>query len=144
MKNMPKDDNKKTKTKSEKTRDFLFERDGNLCFYSHRPMTKSTATVEHLIPLSKGGKNCKENLVLCLFEYNQKVGNASLREKLEYRDKLLKEKYTFSHQIDSLRIQLNNSFTKIENLTKTIENDKSQKSILNKKIRELQGINNNY
>jgi len=88
---------------------FLFRRDGNLCFYSGKPMTQITSTIEHLIPLSKGGTNCKENLVLCLQEHNSRVGNASLREKLEYKYNLTKEITSETKEILSLKIQLKNS-----------------------------------
>lgn len=67
----------------------LFERDGNLCFYSGVPMTEDIATIEHLIPVSKGGKDNIDNMVLCVHAENQKVGNKSLIEKIKYRESIL-------------------------------------------------------
>jgi len=66
----------------------LIKRDGLNCFYSNLLMTNKMATVEHLIPLSRGGTNNIDNMVLCLEEQNQKVGNMSLMKKIKYRDEL--------------------------------------------------------
>lgn len=64
----------------------LFKRDGNKCFYTGVSMTEETASIEHLIPVCKGGKNNLDNLVLCLPEENLKMGNKPLIEKLKYRE----------------------------------------------------------
>ena len=66
----------------------LFERDGNNCFYTGVELTEGTATIEHLIPLSKGGKNNTDNLVLCTKESNHEMGDKPLIKKIKYRDSL--------------------------------------------------------
>lgn len=63
----------------------LLERDGNLCFYSGKDLTEENSSIEHLIPLSKGGKNNLDNLVLCLKEENQKMANSTLISKIKYK-----------------------------------------------------------
>lgn len=63
----------------------LLERDGDKCFYSGQEMTQETASVEHLIPLSRGGKNNIDNLVLCLKSENEKMANLPLVEKIKYK-----------------------------------------------------------
>lgn len=70
----------------------LIERDGNKCFYSGRDMTIENASIEHLIPLSKGGKNNLDNLVLCLKEENEKMANLPLVEKIKHKIKNIIEK----------------------------------------------------
>jgi 5-methylcytosine-specific restriction endonuclease McrA len=67
----------------------LIERDGLKCFYSNVLMNEEEATIEHLIPLSRGGKNTLDNMVLCTKELNSFVGNKSIVEKIKYRDSLL-------------------------------------------------------
>lgn len=67
----------------------LLERDGNFCFYTGRIMPEENMTIEHLIPLCRGGKNNIENLVLCLKIENQKMGDKPLIEKIEYKIKNL-------------------------------------------------------
>ena len=67
----------------------LLERDGNLCFYTSKELTDENSSIEHLIPLSKGGKNNLDNLVLCLKEENNKMANLPLVEKIKYKIKNL-------------------------------------------------------
>lgn len=64
----------------------LFKRDGYACFYTGIELTEDTATIEHLIPLSKGGKNNLDNLVLCTKESNQAMSDLPLIEKIRQRD----------------------------------------------------------
>lgn len=64
----------------------LFKRDGNKCFYTGAKLTIETATIEHLIPLSKGGKNNIDNLVLCTKESNQLMADKPLIEKIKFRE----------------------------------------------------------
>lgn len=71
------------------TKQALFKRDGSKCFYTRIELTEETATIEHLIPLSKGGKNNIDNLVLCSHESNQMMGDKPLIEKLKYREEVL-------------------------------------------------------
>jgi 5-methylcytosine-specific restriction endonuclease McrA len=75
----------KRKFLKDKFYDKLIERDGNICFYSGKEMTKEDASIEHLIPLSKGGKNNLDNLVLCLKSENEKMANLPLIEKIKYK-----------------------------------------------------------
>jgi 5-methylcytosine-specific restriction endonuclease McrA len=75
----------KRKSLSQKFKEKIFERDGNKCFYSGEVMTLEDATIEHLIPLSKGGKNNIDNLVLCLKEENIKMGDKPLIDKINYK-----------------------------------------------------------
>lgn len=67
-------------------KDRLFERDGNVCFYTGIELTEETATIEHLIPLSKGGKNNMDNLVLCTKDSNFAMGDKPLIEKIKARE----------------------------------------------------------
>ncbi len=48
--------------KSPEKRKEIFERDKYLCFYCGEKVTKENATLDHLTPQYKGGKNTKENL----------------------------------------------------------------------------------
>ncbi len=67
----------------------LQDRDGDYCFYTNVQLTPETMSIEHLIPVSKGGKNNLDNLVLCTVESNRYMADKPLVEKLKIRDKLL-------------------------------------------------------
>jgi hypothetical protein len=45
------------------------------CKWCQRPLTTSSATTDHLIPLSRGGSNAWENLCLACSDCNQKRKN---------------------------------------------------------------------
>lgn len=46
-------------------REELFKRDKFTCFYCGEKVTVKNATLDHLVPQFKGGKNTKENLKTC-------------------------------------------------------------------------------
>src|SRR3546814_16306275 len=48
----------------------LFERDGWRCRYCGETVTASTATLDHMVPQSKGGPNTPENLATCCLMCN--------------------------------------------------------------------------
>lgn len=58
-----------------KKRKEIFERDKWTCFYCSEKITSENATLDHLIPQYKGGKNTKENLkTACLICNSMKSG----------------------------------------------------------------------
>ena len=57
----------------------VLKRDGNKCFYTGAKMSEKQMTLEHLVPLSKGGTNNLHNLVLCTEESNKKMGDKNAR-----------------------------------------------------------------
>lgn len=57
-------------------------RDGNNCFYCHKPLYEDRS-LEHLLSITFGGSNHLANLVLAHRECNAAAGNKSVREKLQ-------------------------------------------------------------
>lgn len=53
----------------------LCEESGWLCHYCHGALTRATATMDHVIPLSKGGTNLLSNIVLACRACNASKGN---------------------------------------------------------------------
>jgi 5-methylcytosine-specific restriction endonuclease McrA len=51
------------------------ERDGNRCQYSGRVLSPDEGSLDHVVPRSRGGKNCWENLVWSSKEVNARKGN---------------------------------------------------------------------
>lgn len=43
----------------------IFERDRGVCQYTGRQLTRSAASLDHILPRSRGGKDSWNNLVLC-------------------------------------------------------------------------------
>jgi 5-methylcytosine-specific restriction endonuclease McrA len=62
------------------TRRALFIRDNFTCAYCGKTVKDSEATVDHVIPKSRGGKWCWENLVTCCSQCNQKKGGRTPEE----------------------------------------------------------------
>lgn len=62
------------------TKKSLWHRDQGVCQYCDRPVTISTATIDHVIPKSKGGCHTWENLVISCAKCNGKKGSRLLGE----------------------------------------------------------------
>jgi hypothetical protein len=48
---------------SPELRKLIFLRDGERCHYCGEPLTKTTASLDHVVPVSRGGGNSADNLV---------------------------------------------------------------------------------
>lgn len=53
----------------------IFERDRGVCQYTGKKISKTQGNVDHILPLSKGGKNTWENMVWTSAELNSRKGN---------------------------------------------------------------------
>ena len=55
---------------------------GGQCFFCEKVLSKTEASVEHLVASSNGGINSDENCVVCCKAVNALLGSMSLKEKL--------------------------------------------------------------
>lgn len=62
------------------------------CYYCHRNLNRFTRTIDHLIPISRGGPNRIYNRVYCCKECNNEKGDMTVKEYNIYLS--LKTKYT--------------------------------------------------
>ncbi len=78
-------------------RDKLWERDGDICYLCYKPMEKIEATIDHVIPLCRNGKDDESNYKLAHEPCNVEKGNMLLedyrawqqgRKKLSVHDNL--------------------------------------------------------
>jgi len=53
----------------------IWERDGGVCQYTGKKLTKSTGNLDHVVPKSKGGKDTWTNVVLADKNINSKKGD---------------------------------------------------------------------
>jgi len=63
--------------------DTIRARDGDNCFYCHRPVFKEEASEEHLVSISHGGPNHISNKFLAHKVCNEEAGTLSAPEKIE-------------------------------------------------------------
>jgi len=56
---------------------------GGKCFYCRKQLLPEHATVDHIIPISKGGKNDISNLVACCKDINHLFSDLSPKSKME-------------------------------------------------------------
>lgn len=52
----------------------VFERDGYKCYKCGKQLTRFSATLDHIQPVSKSGDNSYDNLVTCCLHCNSKRG----------------------------------------------------------------------
>ncbi len=62
----------------------LADRDGWACMYCGAVLDAETATLEHIVPITRGGFDAKSNLTLACERCNKTVGHMSARQKFEY------------------------------------------------------------
>ena len=60
----------------------VFERDGYKCHYCEKQLTRFTATLDHIQPVSKGGDNSYENLVTACLHCNSRRGARPVMEAI--------------------------------------------------------------
>ncbi len=61
----------------------VFERDGYRCYKCDKLLTRFSATLDHIEPVSKGGDNSLDNLRTACLHCNSQRGNKPLQEFLE-------------------------------------------------------------
>ena len=61
------------------SRENVFIRDDGECQYCSKNLTKQNFTLDHVIPVSQGGKKVWQNIVTCCMPCNQKKGSKSLK-----------------------------------------------------------------
>lgn len=66
-----------------KLKNMLFLQHGK-CFFCGEPLPEKDASIEHLYPLSKGGKRSEDNEVVCHKSLNGTFGNMDLKRKFEF------------------------------------------------------------
>lgn len=60
----------------------IFERDNYTCFYCKKLLTRFTATLDHIQPVSKGGDNSFNNLITACLHCNSRRGNAPVSDAI--------------------------------------------------------------
>lgn len=53
----------------------IFERDGGICQYTGKKLSKGMGNIDHVLPRSRGGKNTWSNMVWCDKDINSKKGD---------------------------------------------------------------------
>jgi len=77
---LPKDELSEDYYNNPLNRKLIFERDGYKCHYCGQKVNQDNATIDHKIPMSKGGNNSKENLVTACVECNSIKSGKTLEE----------------------------------------------------------------
>lgn len=63
-------------------REKVFERDAYKCHYCSKQLTRFTATLDHVQPVSRGGDNSLENLITACLHCNSRRGNRPVMEAI--------------------------------------------------------------
>ena len=61
------------------TKSAIYERDGGICIFSGKKLSRKEATVEHLLPRSRGGKNSWQNCAVA----DRKINHAKADKTVE-------------------------------------------------------------
>lgn len=90
--------NKTKRSKLERSLvDLLVSRDGWRCFYCDEILDYETCTREHLLPVSYGGPDHINNIVLSCEYCNRKADRLSLIEKIKLRESIVYYRDYYDH-----------------------------------------------
>jgi 5-methylcytosine-specific restriction endonuclease McrA len=77
-------------------KEFLEESKNPKCIFCRQSLTETNITVDHIIPISKGGNNCQVNLITCCLDCNNERGNSDFYTYLRLKNGTYKnKKYIF-------------------------------------------------
>jgi len=112
--------------KRKKKIDLLFQFYGKKCYYCSKPLTRSTVTIDHFIPLSKGGAHLLENFRPACLDCNKGKSDSypSIYEIQEGNDFILKRLNQFDQETSRYR---NERDKLIANNLKLSESEHKQK-----------------
>lgn len=61
----------------------FYLREGGKCFFCKKRISLTNASLEHIVPVSKKGKNTQDNLLLICKQMNGLLCNYDIKRKLE-------------------------------------------------------------
>jgi len=64
----------------------IFERDGYKCHYCQKQLTRFSATLDHIQPVSRGGDNSYENLTTACLHCNSERGNKPIMDIIQQKN----------------------------------------------------------
>ena len=64
----------------------IFERDGYKCHYCKKQLTRFSATLDHIQPVSKGGDNSYDNLITACLHCNSERGNKPVMDIIQQKN----------------------------------------------------------
>jgi 5-methylcytosine-specific restriction endonuclease McrA len=73
-------------------KEFLTGTNNPKCVFCNHKLTDKNATIDHIIPISKGGNNCQLNLIPCCIECNSERGNQNFYQYLKQKNFRYKNK----------------------------------------------------
>jgi 5-methylcytosine-specific restriction endonuclease McrA len=50
------------------------------CYYCHKALTATEATMDHIVPIADGGRSTKSNVVVCCKDCNNRKKDASFMD----------------------------------------------------------------
>ena len=80
-------------------RTIVYERDHWLCFYCGERVTQENVTLDHYLPVSKGGSNAKDNLKTACLVCNSIKSGKTYEEAIPYLYKSIQERARQRNQI---------------------------------------------
>lgn len=90
------------------SRKSIYNRDNRVCYICGKEFTDKHLSIDHIIPISRGGKNTWENMITCCIDCNWKKGDKLLNE-LGIKPKFLAKKPATSN-IQRLKLDLQRDF----------------------------------
>jgi 5-methylcytosine-specific restriction endonuclease McrA len=70
------------------------------CFYCGKKMKERNKTIDHIVPIKKGGSNCFSNLAICCSRCNSIKGGYTIQELIDQ----LYKRYKFADETEQIKL----------------------------------------
>lgn len=80
-------------------RNMLFDRGNVHCKFCRRKLTRTTATIDHVVPVTRGGTNAPDNLIIACEQCNQTKAGRTLEEWIEDLESALNKRSSIENEV---------------------------------------------
>ncbi|MGX8701387.1 HNH endonuclease [Caproiciproducens sp.] len=87
----------------------------HVCHYCKRNLSKNEITIDHLVPLSRGGASVESNLVICCPECNHEKNDMTEQEYIAFKNKsaiIPKRHYHYDELLNLQEIKIPMSYAR--------------------------------
>ncbi|HBI7094978.1 HNH endonuclease (plasmid) [Clostridium perfringens] len=95
--------------------------ENDVCCYCGKKLSRRERTLEHILPINRGGETVPENLAVCCEKCNKEKSDMTLQEYIEYKDRKKKFVSDIQLKIDQEELKKERYVQLLEEITKNYD-----------------------